>query len=397
MRTAQSFFQDELRELEAANLMRSMRQVSGSQGREIAVDGRKVLNFSSNNYLGLADDARIVQAAEESLRREGFGSGASRLVCGNLCSHQQLEEAVARFKGAERCLFFTSGYMANVGIISALFNREDLIASDKLNHASIIDGILLSRAENKRYPHKDMAALEEILKDGAKYRRRVIITDSVFSMDGDCAPLQEIVALARRYDTLIMIDEAHAFGVLGENGRGLAEHLGVENEIDIQMGTLSKAAGTFGAYCCGSSSLIELVLNRARSFVYTTGLPPSVAAAGCRAVEIMTQEPERRLQLLKNARYVYDGLKSLGFNTMDSQTPIIPVVLGGAALCVEFSKRLMDRGIFVQAIRPPTVPVNTCRLRVTVMSTHTREDMDRLIAAFENIGKELRLIADGNS
>ena len=392
MRTQQSFFQNEIDELEAKNLKRSLRQVSGSQGREIVIDGKKVLNFCSNNYLGLADDPRLVQASLESLNTEGFGSGASRLVCGNLESHRKLEEAIAQFKGVERGLFFTSGYMANIGIISALFSREDLIVSDKFNHASIIDGILLSRAESKRYPHKDMVALEEILKNAAGYRRRVIITDSVFSMDGDCAPLKEIVAIAQKYDAFIMVDEAHAFGVLGKNGRGLVEHLGLEGEIDIQMGTLSKAAGAFGAYCCGSSSLIELVLNRARSFIYTTGLPPSVAAAGFKAIEIIAHEPARRQQLLGNAQFLRDGLKALGFDTMESETAIIPVLLKDSALCIEFSRKLLERGIFVQAIRPPTVPVNTSRLRITVMATHTSDDLKRLLAAFQMIGKESAVI-----
>lgn len=389
MKTKVSLFDNELQELSSKNLRRSLKEVAGQQGREIVLNGKKVLNFCSNNYLGLADDPRLIQAAAQSLQAEGFGSGASRLVCGNMQSHQKLEAAIARFKGVERCLFFTSGYMANVGIISALFSREDLIVSDKLNHASIIDGIILSRAECKRYAHKDMEALEEILANASGYRQRVVITDSVFSMDGDYAPLKEIVGIARKYDALVMVDEAHAFGVLGEHGRGLVEHLGLEGQIDIQMGTLSKAAGAFGAYCCGSSPMVELVLNRARSFIYTTGLPPSVAAAGLRALEIIEQEPALRRKLLSNAEYVRDGLKNLGFDTMGSQTPIIPVLFKDAALCLEFSQRLLDQGIFVQAIRPPTVPMNTSRLRVTVMATHTHQQLDRLIEAFSNVGKEL--------
>jgi glycine C-acetyltransferase len=392
MKTNVISFQNEIQELTSKELRRSMKQVTGKQGREIIINGKTVLNFCSNNYLGLADDPRLIQASLGSLNTEGFGSGASRLVCGNMDSHRRLEEAIAQFKGVERCLFFTSGYMANIGIISALFSREDLIVSDKLNHASIIDGILLSRAESKRYPHKDMVALEEILKNAAGYRRRVIITDSVFSMDGDCAPLREIVALARTYDALVMVDEAHAFGVLGKRGRGLVEHLGLEGQIDIQMGTLSKAAGAFGAYCCGSSEMIELVLNRARSFIYTTGLPPSVAAAGCAAVKIIQEEPALRRQLSSNAKYLCPGLRNLGFNTMDSETPIIPVLVKDAALCVEFSNKLLDQGIFVQVIRPPTVPVNTCRLRVTVMATHTREDLNRLLASMRDVGRELTVI-----
>lgn len=392
MKTNLSSFQNEIQELASKELRRSMKHVTGKQGREIVINKKAALNFCSNNYLGLADDPRLIQASQESLKSEGFGSGASRLVCGNMDSHRKLEETIAQFKGVERCLFFTSGYMANIGIISALFSREDLIMSDKLNHASIIDGIFLSRAESKRYPHKDMVALEDILKNAAGFRRRVIITDSVFSMDGDLAPLSEIVALARTYDALVMVDEAHAFGVFGEHGRGLVEHLGLEGQVDIQMGTLSKAAGAFGAYCCGPSSMIELVLNRARSFIYTTGLPPSVAAAGCAAVKIIQEEPALRLQLLSNAQYLRKGLKDLGFDTMDSETPIIPVVVKDAALCVEFSKRLLDRGIFVQAIRPPTVPVNTCRLRVTVMAKHTQEDLNCLLASMREVGSELAVV-----
>lgn len=392
MKAHSTFIQEEISRLETKSLKRSLRQVSGPQGREITIDGKKVLNFCSNNYLGLADDPRLVSAAEESLRTEGFGSGASRLVCGNMESHRKLEKTIAHFKVVERCLVFTSGYMANAGIISALFGREDLIISDKLDHASILDGIILSRAEHQRYPHHDMTALESFLMKGADYRRRLIVTDSVFSMDGDIAPLKEIVSLARKYDAMVMLDEAHAFGVLGKNGRGLAEHLGVEDAIDIQMGTLSKAAGAFGAYCCGSSSLIELVLNRARSFVYTTGMPPSVAAAGCQAVEIMAQESWRREQLLKNAREIRKGLTVLGFDVADDPTPIIPVVLKDAGRCVEFSKRLMDRGIFVQAIRPPTVPVDTSRLRVTVMATHTSGDIERLLVSMREVAQELAVI-----
>ncbi len=384
-----SFIREEIRELEAKGLKRSLREVSGPQGKEITLDGRKVLNFCSNNYLGLADDPRLIQSAIDSLKKEGFGSGASRLVCGNMESHRKLEETIAKFKRAERCLFFTSGYMANVGIISALFGREDVIFSDKLNHASIIDGIILSRAQFKRYPHKDMAVLEEELKSVSGYRKRVIITDSVFSMDGDCAPLKEIVGLAKKYNALVMTDEAHAFGVLGKNGRGLVEHFGLEGQVDIQMGTLSKAAGAFGAYCCGSNDLIELILNRARSFIYTTGLPPLVAAAGQKAVEIIAAEPGRRQKLLKNADDIRIGLKAIGFDTMASQTPIIPIVVKDAALAVQFSRKLFDRGIFVQAIRPPTVPAGTARLRVTAMATHTREDLDRLLKSMHEVGEEL--------
>ncbi len=384
-------FEHDLETLSEKGLRRNLRDLSGPQDREIVLQGKKVLNFCSNNYLGLADDPRIVNAAVESLKTEGFGSGASRLVCGNMESHRKLEESLAEFKKTQKCLLFSSGYMANVGIISGLFGRDDLIISDKLNHASIVDGIVLSRADCKRYAHKDIEALEQILKKASQYRRRVIVTDSVFSMDGDCAPLKEIVALARKYDALVMVDEAHAFGVLGKNGSGLVEQLGLEGQIDIQMGTLSKAAGTFGAYVCGSKAVIDVLVNKARSFIYTTGLPPSVAAAGIQAVKIISQDHDRRKKLASNADYLRQGLKNLGLDTMDSRTAIIPVLIKDAALCVAFSKKLLEYGFFVQAIRPPTVPVHTSRLRVTVMATHTREDLDRLIDAFEKTGKELNL------
>lgn len=392
MKTQSSFIREDLSQIEIMNLKRSLRQVTGPQGREITINGSKVLNFCSNNYLGLADDPRLCHAAQVSLQVEGFGSGASRLVCGNMDSHTHLEEAIARFKGAERCLVFTSGYMANIGIISALFGREDLIVSDKLNHASILDGIMLSRSEHKRYPHNDMVALEHFLRKGANFRKRLVVTDSVFSMDGDVSPLKEIVLLSRKYDAMVMVDEAHAFGVLGKNGRGLVQQLGVQDDIDIQMGTLSKAAGAFGAYCCGSSDLIELVLNRARSFVYTTGMPPSVAAAGCQAIEIIEKEPWRRERLLRNAHDIRNGLKGLGLDVRDDPTPIIPVILKDAALSMEFSKRLLQRGIFVQAIRPPTVPVDASRLRITAMATHTSEDILRLLDSMREVGQELAVI-----
>jgi 8-amino-7-oxononanoate synthase len=282
--------------------------------------------------------------------------------------------------------------MANIGIISSIFGRDDIIFSDRLNHASIIDGIALSRAQHRRYAHRDMSVLEAMLKSSGRFRKRGIITDSVFSMDGDIAPLDEIVALAQRYDCLVMIDEAHGLGVMGEKGKGLAAHFGVESKIDIQMGTLSKAAGSFGAYCCGSNELISFLINKARSFIYTTGMPPSVTAASFAAIGIIEKESERRDRLWENAHYMRAGLKRLGFDTMDSQTPIIPVLLGNADVAIECSKHLFEGGIFVTAIRPPTVSPHTARLRLTVMATHTKADLDFALEQFKRTGKELCLI-----
>ena len=387
-----TFFDETLDDLECDGLRRNLRQLSGSQGREVIIEGKKVLNFCSNNYLGLANDPRLGQAAADCMERQGFGSGASRLVCGNMDAHRKLETSIAQFKGTEDCLVFSTGYMANIGIISSIFDHNDIIFSDKLNHASIVDGIRLSQAQCRRYAHCDMDALEGMLKNSGGFRKRGIITDSIFSMDGDMAPLDEIVALAQKYDCLVMIDEAHALGVMGEKGKGLAEHFGIEGKIDIQMGTLSKAAGSFGAYCCGSTALIAFLVNKARSFIYTTGMPPSVAAASFKAVELIRTEPQRREQLWENAHYMRKGLQEAGFHTMNSQTPIIPVLVKDPNMAVEFSSRLFNEGIFISAIRPPTVPHNTARLRLTVITTHTRKDLNYVLDQCKRIGKELCLI-----
>lgn len=390
--TTGTIWDEELAALERQGLRRRLRDMTGAQGRKIILDGKEVLNFCSNNYLGLADDPRLREAAVDCIQKEGIGSGASRLICGNMAAHRELETTIARFKGAESCLTFSTGYMANVGIISSIFGRNDMIFCDRLNHASIIDGIILSQARFKRYPHNDMEALEGILRSATGFRRRGIITDSIFSMDGDIAPLDKITELAREYDCLVMIDEAHALGVMGKNGKGLAEHFGVEDRIDIQMGTLSKAAGSFGAYCCGSKELIEFLVNKARSFIYTTALPPAVAASARKAIEIIRDDPALRQKLWANTEYFKKAIVTMGFSTLFSQTPIIPIVVGESAVAVEFSRRLLEQGIFVSAIRPPTVPQNTARLRLTVMATHTRGDLDYVLRELEVIGRDLNLI-----
>ncbi len=383
--TQLSYLTESLQQLEMQGLHRSLRDVASSQSREIVLNGKRVLNFCSNNYLGLADDARIKQVAIEGVKEYGFGSGASRLVCGNMSAHEALERDLAAFKKTESCLTFSSGYMANVGVISALLGRDDIVFSDKLNHASIVDGVILSRAELKRYAHNDMQALEVLLKKVPVNKRKLIVTDTVFSMDGDVALLTEIVDLARRYEAMVMVDEAHGFGVLGQRGAGLVEALGLEGAVDIQMGTLSKAAGCFGAYVAGSSVLRDYLINHARSFIYTTAMPPALSAAARCALGIIAQEPLRRAKLKQNADAVRAGLKQLGFDTLQSVTPIIPIVVGDAAKALEMSARLLEKGIFVQAIRPPTVPVNTARLRLTVMATHIPADLDQLLNAMKGL------------
>ncbi|MDO8581031.1 MAG: 8-amino-7-oxononanoate synthase, partial [Candidatus Omnitrophota bacterium] len=338
------------------------------------------------------NDSRLSQAALECLKKEGLGAGASRLVCGNMTAHQELEEKLARFKGSQGCLLFSSGYMANVGVISSLFGRDDMIFCDRLNHASIIDGILLSQAQYKRYPHVDMDALDRLLQEAPATGKKCIITDSVFSMDGDLAPLDKIVELAKKYQAIVMIDEAHAFGVFGKHGKGLAEHFGVEKEIEIQMGTLSKAAGCFGAYVCGSRDLITYLINQARSFIYTTAMPPSIAAAAAKAIDIIENDHFTRERLHENARYLRAQLKLMGFNTVISESPIIPLVIGESHRALEFSQRLLRKGIFVSAIRPPTVPEHTARLRLTAMAAHTKDEIDFTLGQIQRIGKELKII-----
>ncbi len=386
------FLDEELKDIQYRGLKRKLRLMVGSQGAEIVMEGKKCLNFCSNNYLGLANDPRLMEAAYGTMKEEGFGAGASRLVCGNMSAHQKLEQKIAEFKQSEAAILFNTGYMANVGVISSLFNRSDWIFSDKLNHASIVDGIKLCEANFRRYPHNDMEGLERILKSTPAKGKRCIITDTVFSMDGDVARLPEIVKLAKQYNCLLMIDEAHGVGVMGKNGRGVAEHFDVEKDIDIQIGTLSKALGSLGAYCVGSKKLIDYLTNTARSFIYTTALPPAVASASAEAIRIIQDEPSLMKNLWDNTHYVKSRLQEMGFDTMNSQTPIIPILIKDNERAVQFSDKLLSQGIFVSAIRPPTVPVDTARLRLTIMASHSRKNLDTLCEKLQLIGKELCLI-----
>jgi 8-amino-7-oxononanoate synthase len=376
---------NDLQQLESLGMYRKLKTVGSPQGREIILDGKRVLNFCSNDYLGLADDERVKKAAIEAIAEYGLGSGASRLVCGNMGPHEKLETELALFKNTESALVYSSGYMANTGIIPALMGRQSVVISDKLNHASIIDGIILSRARLVRYPHADMEALGEILKDLPAKQHKLIVTDAVFSMDGDKAPLKEIVGLAKRYGAMVMVDEAHAFGVLGKRGSGLVEELALEGQVDIQMGTLSKAAGSFGAYACGEKVLREYLINKSRSFIYTTAMPPALAQASRAALKIISGDPQRRRRLQDNADHLRLQVQAMGFDTMNSSTPIIPVLVNDPSRAMAMSRRLLEQGIFVQAIRPPTVPNGTSRLRLTVTATHTREDLDQLLNALRKM------------
>jgi glycine C-acetyltransferase len=360
----------------------------------VLLDGREVLLLCSNNYLGLADHPALKAAAIRAVERYGVSSGASRLVSGTMELHEALEARLAAFKGTESALVFNSGYAANTGIIPALVGKGDVIFSDRLNHASIVDGALLSRARFIRYPHNDMVALGRLLAETGCAGRRLIVTDGVFSMDGDLAPLAELVVLKREYGALLMVDDAHGTGVLGPTGRGSAELCGVPGEVDIQMGTLGKGLGSCGAYVAGSRELIELFVNRARSFIFSTALPPAVLAASLAALDLVDSPvgDDLRRQLARNADQFSTSLRDAGFDTMGSETQIVPIFVGGAEPTMEFSRRLLAEGFFVQGIRPPTVPAGSCRLRCTLMATHGESDLERAVTAIGTVGKELGIV-----
>jgi len=382
----------ELERLEQLGLRRSLRVIESEQAARVRHDGRRVLMLSSNNYLGLAAHPRVKQAAIAAAERYGVGSGASRLVAGSLEPLRRLEANLAQLKGTEAALIFGSGYLANLGALSALMGPGDMIFSDQLNHASLIDGCRLAKAELRIYRHCDTDHLRGLLEESGSARRRLIVTDSIFSMDGDFAPLRKIVELARRFDAAIMVDEAHAVGIIGPCGAGLAAELGLQAQIDIQMGTLSKALGAYGAYVAGSRVLIEFLINRARSFVYTTGLPPPIAAAADEAIAIMRAEPERIRRLWDNAAHLRSQLEAAGFVFGRSESPILPLIIGETQPAVSMTKRLFEQGIYAIAIRPPTVAAGTARLRLTPIADHTRSDLDEAIGAIIRSGRDLNLI-----
>ncbi|ACH37854.1 8-amino-7-oxononanoate synthase [Citrifermentans bemidjiense Bem] len=386
-------FAEELEALRAEGLYRSMRVIKGAQGSRVELDGKQVLMLCSNNYLGLADHPELRSAAVFGVAF-GVGSGASRLVSGTMELHEKLEERIAAFKGTEKALVFNSGYAANTGIVSALVGRGDAIFSDRLNHASIIDGALLSRADLHRYPHRDMAALERLLQDKGGNGRRLIVTDGVFSMDGDIAPLQDLVRLAKKYGALLMVDDAHGTGVLGPTGRGSGELLGVMDGIDIHMGTLGKGLGSFGAYAAASATICDYLVNKARSFIFSTSLPPAVLAASIAAIELVDspEGKELREKLAANVALFKEKLAQAGFDTMGSETQIVPIFVGPADATMEFSKVLLEQGIFVQGIRPPTVPSGSCRLRCTIMATHEPAELEEAAGIIEQVGKKLGVV-----
>ena len=377
----------ELAELTALGLRRRMRPIDGAQAAEVVVDGRRALNFSSNNYLGLADHPALATAALLSTQRDGFGAGASRLIAGSLAPHRAIERRIAGWLGTESALLFNSGFLANLGVITALVGPRDEVFSDALNHASLIDGCRLSRARVHVYPHGDTGALERALR-ASTARRKLVVTDSVFSMDGDIAPIAELVRLARAHGGLILCDEAHAIGALGPGGRGLAAGL----DVDLVMGTLGKAFGTFGAFVAGAAPLIELLVHRARSFVFSTALPSVVPAAATAALSLIEgAEGELRRTLLRHrCEQLHAGLRDLGLRP-GAPSHIQPIFVrdGDPELAMAVSAALLERGVFVQGIRPPTVPRGTARLRLSLMSTHTQSQIDTALRALATVREDL--------
>ena len=366
--------QDRLEEIRNKGLYRRMRCVSGPQGPRVLLDGKPVLLLCSNNYLGLADHPRVREAAAEAAMRYGAGSGASRLISGNMTIHRRLEEQLASFKHSEACLLFGSGYLANAGVVSALAREGDVVFSDALNHASIVDGCRLSRAETFVYDHCDTDHLEWGLRQ-AEGRGSLIVTDGVFSMDGDVAPLERIVELAQRYDARVMVDEAHGTGAIGPDGRGAVADAGLEDEVDVIVGTLGKALGSYGAYVCCDQQMAKYLINTARTLIFSTALSPPAVAAAMAALELLREQPRRVEKLQRNASVLREALAEQGLPMPDATTQILPVVIGDAAEAVRASERALEKGVFAQAIRPPTVPAGSSRLRLTVMASHTKSEL----------------------
>ncbi len=393
---------EELDELRAANLFRPLKVMSSANGTRVIVDGREVISLSSNNYLGLNTHPRLVDAALDAVRRFGAGSGAVRTISGTMSLHQELEAELARFKHVEAVLTFQSGFTANTGVIPVVTGEADLIVSDELNHASIIDGMRLSKAPRKVYPHKDVAALREILRearergraDGAgPYRSILVVTDGVFSMDGDIAPLPGIVDAAEAFGAAVMVDDAHASGVLGRNGRGSVDHFDLHGRVAIQVGTLSKAMGVLGGYVAGSQVLRDLLIQRSRPFLFSTSHPPAVAASCLAAIHVLEDEPELIERLWANTRRFKAELTGLGFDTGISETPITPVMVGDSATAIRFADRLFAEGVFATSVVYPTVGLDRARLRTIVTAAHTDDDLDTCVVAFGRVGRELGLVA----
>lgn len=387
------FLQEKIKELKEAGVYRKLPILEGANEAEIVLNGQKVINLSSNNYLGFANHPKLKKAALEAIEKYGVGAGAVRTIVGNMDLHEQMEEILAKFKREEAVMVFQSGFNCNAGTIQAIVEKGDLIISDELNHASIIDGCRLSRADKTVYKHSDMEDLERILKERRKdYKNVLIITDGVFSMDGDIAPLPEIVELAEKYDALTYVDDAHGSGVLGESGRGTVDHFGLHGRVDFTIGTLSKAIGVIGGYVAGSKVMKEWLSHRGRPLLFSTSLPPAAVAPIIAAIEELMSTTEYTDRLWDNARYFKKNLGELGFDLGKSETPITPVIIGDEAKTMEFSRKLLENGVFVSGIVFPTVPKGTGRVRCMVTAGHTKEQLDKAVEVFQKVGKEMGII-----
>ncbi len=373
------FLEEELDRLRNEGLFRKPLVFMGGQSKKLKLNNSDIINFCSNDYLGFCSRKEIKEAEISAIQKWGAGSGASRLVTGTTEIHRRLEERVAEFEKKESAIIFPTGYMANVGTISALVGEGDAVIIDRLNHASIIDGAKLSGAKLYVYPHRDLNRLEYVLKKCKDKKRKLVVTDSIFSMDGDLAPLREMVELKDKYGAMLMVDEAHGTGVFGETGSGLGEALGVKDKIDVLMGTFSKAIGVLGGFIAGSKELTEYLENKARSYIYTTSPAPAICGAVLEAIELIEKEPGTRKNLLKKAKKLRGEISSLGMSCMDSESQIIPIAAGEADEAVRLSHNLLEKGIFVQAIRPPTVPKGSSRLRVTLSAEHSEEEIKYLL------------------
>ncbi len=392
------FLRDELDALREQGFYTTIRSIDGPQGPWLTVDGERVLNFCSNNYLGLADDPRLVAAAKAALDRYGIGPGAVRTIAGTMTIHDELERRLAEFKEVEAAISLQSGFGANLGTIPALVGAEDVIVSDELNHASIVDGVRLAKAKRKIYAHADTgdlaAQLAAAREEGA--RRILVITDGVFSMDGDIAPLDRIVEVADGFDAMVMVDDAHGEGVLGKGGRGIVHHFGLQGRVDVEVGTMSKAFGAVGGYVAGPAALVEWLRQRARPFLFSSAVTPPDVAACVAAVDILEESTELVDRLWANAAWFKDAMASAGFDIGHSETPITPVILGEAATAQEFSRRLFEtEAVFAQAIAYPTVPIGTARIRVMISAAHSQDDLERGAEAFSTVGRALGVAGYG--
>ena len=383
-------FDDELNQLDKTHLRRRLKISDSPAETVITLGDKPVIQFASNDYLGLANHSKLKEAAIEAIHRYGVGSGASRLISGTQKPHQQLETALSQFKNTEAALTFGTGYSTNIGIIPTLAGPQDVILADRLCHASLIDGCRLSQATLRVFHHNDPEHLKQLLEKRSDKGKTLIVTEGVFSMDGDLAPLPELVSLAKEFQAALLVDDAHGTGVLGPNGRGSVEHFGIGPADLIQMGTLSKAFGTIGGYVAGPRSFIDWLINTSRSFIYTTAPPPSMAAAAQAAINIVQTEPERRKRLWRNREQLYLGLKTIGFQLTDTQSPILPIILHDPQLAVKMSTKLLEQGIYVPVIRPPTVPKNTSRLRMTITSEHTAEQIHKALEALEQVENDVQ-------